>query len=764
MANLNFKWGLHANLPQSLTNEQVGALFFTKDEGGLYLGVEAGKKPQRIQGVVQYYATLNDFKADVLPPYSEDVIYYIASENALVKWHGERVSADGTIKEEGKFTILNVTASEFNSAVADIAANTSNISTNTTNITGLRTDLGASDAAAGNATAFARIKQLENAVNALEELTGTGSGENSLSTRIANLESWRTTAESQISSLQSDLAGAQTTIGEHTTAINDLNTWKGTTDDTISGINGSIADLEGEDVAIKGRLDTAEGTLATATGNIATLQSDLGGVTSRVTTAEGNITTLGSDLNAVSGRVGQLETWKTTAAETIADQGTRLATAEGNITTINGNLTTLNANLATVQSAAQDLRDDLGNNDKSGTTAFGRIAALEQADVTAGNAANALAGRVQTLEGTAEDHEGRLDTAEGEIDSLQRDLATAQSDIATKAAASDVEALKGRVDGHDTDISNINTNIDEVEQDIADINAAIGDATNPAANTVYAAIKTNATDIAANASDIKENADAIKANQEDIADHEERIGEAETKITNIESLNTQQGTAITGLDGRLSTAEGDITNLKNDTATNKSDIQKLDEKFDLYQTVADATSQHAALKTDLENQLTSHINAANALVYVGGIDSVTAWDTIKAQDSSIGKTYVVSTSAVTLTINGVQTACYAGDLLIATAADGKSEVNGVLAANDIAWVHVKAGYNAELNDTLDVIDGDGDTKKKATVRFSSYPAAHDTNEESRGDLGKFSIVSTSNNLDVTVDGENINVAMVWDTF
>ena len=625
MANLNFKWGLHKNLPPELEDKHIGTLFFTKDEGGLYLGVEAGKKPQRIQGVVQYYADLTQFKSDVLPPYSSDVIYYIASENALVKWHNEKVSADGTIKEEGKFTILNVTASEFDSAVKSIAKNTSDISTNTDNINGLRADLGAKDAEAGSVTAFARIKQLENAVDALEELTGTGSGENSLSTRIANLESWRTTAEEQITSLLDDMAG--------------------------------------------------------------------------------------------------------------------------------------------VQSAAQDLRDDLGTNDKSETTAFSRIAALEEADTVASDAANKLAGRVQELEGTADAHGSRLDAAESEISSLKQDLATTQSEVANKAAASEVETLKGRVDGHDTNISNINDNIDEIKQGIADINTAIGDAANPAANTVYDAIKTNAANIAANDSAIKENADAIKENQENITDHEDRISEAETKIADIESANTEQGTAITDLDSRLNVAEDDITNLKKDAATNASNIQQLDDKFALYQTIADATSQHTALKTDLENQLTSHINAANALVYVGGIDSVTAWDTIKAQGSSVGKTYVISTSAITLTINGVQTPCYAGDLLIVTAAEGKSEVNGVLAADDIAWVHVKAGYNADLNDTLDVVDGDGtDKNKKATVRFSSYPAAHAPNEASRGDLGTFSIVSTSDNLDVTVNGENINIAMVWDTF
>lgn len=113
MSKLLFKWGNHASLPTSVSANDVGTLFFTKDEGGLYIGTKSGKAPRRIQGVVQYYANLDQFNNEVLPPYSEDIIYYIASENALVKWTGESIGNDGITS--GKFTVLNVTASEFNS-------------------------------------------------------------------------------------------------------------------------------------------------------------------------------------------------------------------------------------------------------------------------------------------------------------------------------------------------------------------------------------------------------------------------------------------------------------------------------------------------------------------------------------------------------------------------------------------------------------------------------------------------------------------------
>lgn len=401
MANLNFKWGLHRNLPASLTEAQIGSLFFTKDEGSLYLGIEAGKKPQRIQGVVQYYEDLTQFKSNVLPPYSEDIIYYIASESALVKWSGKKVAEDGTTKTSGEFTVLNVTASEFTDAVnnlnTSIAGNATNIGVNASNITGLRTDLGTNDKT--DTTAFLRIKALEEAVDALEKLTGTGGAGNSLTERIKALEDWKAETAITVSSLVTDVAKNVQDIGK----------------------------------------------------------------------------------------------------------------------------------------VAQDLADN-------------------------------------------------------------------------------------------------------------------------------------------------------------------------------------------------------------------------------YYTKTEADNKHTDLENTLREELTSHINAANALVYVGGITTATEWNTIKTKDASIGHTYVVAASGLNLNINGVDTTCYAGDLLIATG----TEADNVIPAANIEWVHVKAGYNESLASTMRVIDGDeANTHKKATVQLSSYSGAAINNH---GDLGKFSIISDSDNLEVKVNGEDVTVSMVWGSF
>lgn len=617
MANLNFKWGLHRNLPTSLTEEQIGSLFFTKDEGGLYLGVEAGKKPQRIQGVVQYYEDLTQFKSDVLPPYSSDVIYYIASESALVKWSGEKIAADGT-KTSGEFIVLNVTASEFTTAIGNlntsIADNATNIATNTTNITNLRTDLGETGAAAGNTTAFARIKQLENAVRALEDLAGIGGDgtSGSLSDRIGALETWQTTADTDIKNLKSDLADHGTTITDHGTRIGDLESWKTDTTSRLDDIEENIDGLGTAQSALQSRVETNEGNIESAQTNITNLQSDLSEISDRVTTNEGNIGTLTSGLEGSNTRISNLETWKNnTVAPTLTNHGTRLDTAESDISTIEGNITNITGDISEINDEITTLKDNLGTNDKTDTTAFGRIKVLEEA---------------------------------------------------ASKASSDIE--------------------------------------------------------------------------------------------NILGVNSTQGESISNLQTRMGAAETDIDNLEKDNAEIKSDIAEINEN---HYTKTEVDDQHTNLRNDLTNQLNSHIAAANALVYIGGVGSTSEWNIIKNKDASVGNTYVVTASGVTLNINGTNITCYAGDLLIATG----TETNNVIPAANIQWVHVKAGYNEDLASTLRVIDDGTNVNKKAAIQLSSYVGAAEGNY---GDLGKFFIVSDSNNLEVKVNGENVNISMVWDSF
>ena len=130
MAKILFKKGTWANLQANVINGSKavdGALYLTEDEGGLYLGKSNGTV-KRISGSVLYFSTLDEFSQNVQPPYSTDVIYFLADRDALVRWNGS------------EWIVLNQTAESVNTALQhlqdQITTNTNNINKVTTTANG----------------------------------------------------------------------------------------------------------------------------------------------------------------------------------------------------------------------------------------------------------------------------------------------------------------------------------------------------------------------------------------------------------------------------------------------------------------------------------------------------------------------------------------------------------------------------------------------------------------------------------------------------
>lgn len=130
MAKILFKKGTWANLQANVINGSRavdGALYLTEDEGGLYLGKSNGTV-KRISGSVLYFSTLDEFSQKVQPPYSTDVIYFLADRDALVRWNGT------------EWVVLNQTAESVNAALKNlqdqITTNTNNINKVTTTANG----------------------------------------------------------------------------------------------------------------------------------------------------------------------------------------------------------------------------------------------------------------------------------------------------------------------------------------------------------------------------------------------------------------------------------------------------------------------------------------------------------------------------------------------------------------------------------------------------------------------------------------------------
>lgn len=130
MAKILFKKGTWANLQANVINGSKavdGALYLTEDEGGLYLGKSNGTV-KRISGSVLYFSSLDEFSQNVQPPYSTDVIYFLADRDALVRWNGS------------EWIVLNQTAESVNTALQNlqdqITTNTNNINKVTTTANG----------------------------------------------------------------------------------------------------------------------------------------------------------------------------------------------------------------------------------------------------------------------------------------------------------------------------------------------------------------------------------------------------------------------------------------------------------------------------------------------------------------------------------------------------------------------------------------------------------------------------------------------------
>lgn len=783
MANLNFKWGLHTNLPQAIAESDIGALFFTKDEGSLYLGVESGKAPKRIQGVVQYYPDTNAFAEGVEPPYSSDVIYYIADQGALIRWDGE------------KFVIINVTAKEFTEKTAELAAD---ILGNTNAIGGLNTTVADHESRIGAAVegdkktaAFDWLRALQVSVDALNALTGLGGGEgttslaeqiDALAGRVKPLEDWKNTAASDLT--------------KHGNRLNALEGWKDTTvDPALTDLDKRLDDAESRLNAIDGE----NGTIAAANGRIDGLATRMSDVEKKATANASDITALKAADTTKGAAISDLQTGladvkdRVTPLETASTQhGTKIQTLENadieiekSIKAISDQLPDIKTDIKAAQNAADTANGAIGDATTQGTVKYD-IAQLQAKDTFIAGDIEDLDNRVKANtkeignDETADSIKGRLKATEDVADQAAREIVAIKNTLSGKANQSDVNTLN-------TKVGNLETAVGAPAADgkaatglygetaanaaaIDVINQSIGTKGVASNSTVYGAIKAvegNVTALDNKVNGVSSVADAAKESAKAAND---AIGTATTKdtikydIAELKKVNATQATTNADFESRLTAAATTIGNHGNEISGLKNSVNGLTEnsatKAALNAEIEAREAADAAVRKDLKDIIDSEINAANSLTYVGGIANAGQWDAVKVADTKIGATYVV-TSAMELSLdldNNANTAavkCYAGDLLIATAAKPEDEVEGVLPANKAIWVHVESGYKAELQGKLSVVDGTASAKINLTSLNGNGTA---------GDLGAVTLTSSNPNLTVEASGSTVTFNMVWGSF
>lgn len=238
---LKLRWGSYSDTwaKTAVGSDEVGTIFVTKDEGGIYLGVDADKAPKRLQGVVQFYSDLTHFTEATKPPYSTEVIYYLAAENALFRWDDKAKS----------FIILNVTATEFNDLKSTVNSHLTDIES------------------AKIFEQVAKIDAIEGAIAALEELIGGntegGEGVTSLISRIDELGNNQVLILKDIEELEKNFLDIE---GTYETQKNASETYKQINEkiDAISGENGLIDQLDDRLTALDktdGRIEKIEDAL-----------------------------------------------------------------------------------------------------------------------------------------------------------------------------------------------------------------------------------------------------------------------------------------------------------------------------------------------------------------------------------------------------------------------------------------------------------------------------------------------------------------------
>lgn len=87
MALLNFKYGLHKNLP-AFSDATIGNVFVTTDEQAMHIDLPGGRV------VISQIITLDTIQQwqAMKPPYSAQAFYYIVGANALLKYTGDGIT------------------------------------------------------------------------------------------------------------------------------------------------------------------------------------------------------------------------------------------------------------------------------------------------------------------------------------------------------------------------------------------------------------------------------------------------------------------------------------------------------------------------------------------------------------------------------------------------------------------------------------------------------------------------------------------------
>lgn len=639
---LKFRKGTYAQIQAA--DKVAGTIYIAKDEKAMYVDVSASERI-RIGDFVRV-----DTVKDITPPYSESALYYVESDNALLKYTGAATGwkqVNGTDDLKASLTALTnrVSAAEGKITTAEgkiTALETASTSHGTT-IEALKAAIGMNEE--GEVEGLAgEVADLKTDLNTLE-------GE------VDGISSKVTANETAIKANAAAAKKAQDDLAEHASTAEATYAKKG--DSYLKSETYTKAEVDAAidaDVLVEtNRAKAAEEANANAAAAAATAAQEAKDI------ANGKIDLAGVEaLGYVTKTDAEKYTDDAIASEVSRADGkyatkTALDAVDAKAIKNAGDISTINTALKSVVT-----KDELAGKNYATTTqvATAKSEAISEAATDAANKYATLTALGTTNEAVATAQKkaddaytlaGQKTTTAEVKDQIEAygyatttQVATAKSEAIAKAKedgdkAYAVKSIEQTVAGHTASLATLN-GAATVAGSVAEAKAA-ADAANENANTRVLTSDFNS---------FKEtNSQAIAAAKK-----------AGDDAAAVASANTQ---SIAGHETRIKSLE--------DNSATKTEL--------------------ANAKTDLEKKITDEINAANAMEYIGGIGSQTELNAVVSAKE--GDTYVVTSKFG---------AYHPGDLLIATGEEGD---DGLLTT--ITWTHVKTGYDASLEQKIETVDG-----------------------------------------------------------
>ena len=618
---VQFKFGEYSGF-NGLTSWEAGTLYVTTDEQGMYFSKD-GSKPIKLGNIITF-ATLSDWKNAVTPPYSADVFYYIANDNALIKHNGtkfvqlnkdyggdisaliEAIGVQSDKVDEKKTSLwayINKAqaAAESAMAVAGEAKTAAGTAQNVANAA-----QGTADGAAAKAAAN------EGRINTINGQISTINGS------ISDLKAIVETGDNSNAKLREDLAGVSTVANTANGTANDNAAAIIRIDGEIDGIDGKLVTINEAIERIDGEIDGIDGQLVTINEAIERIDGEIDGIDgtlaehgTAITNIQNNYalkTQVASDIAAAKTEVNGYTDGAISEAKTELI-GTEVT---GVTNTIKGVKKYTDEQIAGVNSSITTLRSEIGN--IANIMNFrGTFEALTNVD-------DPINGDVVIVNGAEYVYVKPNDDSEGKWEEFGAATANEARFDAIEQAASALEtrvtALDKATDGRVALVENRVTAVEAVAgQNTTAINTEKGrvdtlvNTTIPAINAKIGTVA-EGTNLAQLIADEASRASGVENGLKG------RLDTLET--TTIPGINTAHNTLaerVTALDqagtGRVAVAENDINTLK--TKTGIANLTGSDTLHSLITAEASrAAGQEAAIRGEFANAdaaLRSEFNA-----------------------------------------------------------------------------------------------------------------------------------------------------------